>query len=246
MDAKTTLLILVLVVGEQVGRRLIHPYFGLIYVPLVLGVQLVYSRVTDRGRRQRLAAIRAMPADKQRAAAEALPDEDERANAKLSLGLVDPITDGPQPAEEEVFSYPRSWKRSVVWTYWLCLGMAAFILAVGYAQNVVVRNDFLPWLGLVLGFGGGAVALRWSERHVLSRIFINVSGIGSIDPAGRRRIIFWNELAAVRPRPWLTQVEFYGLGSTRKIVVSFYLERFPRLMEMVSARLQAMTPPDPA
>jgi hypothetical protein len=246
MDGRTTLLILVLVVGEQLGRRFVHPFFGVVYVPLVLGAQLVYSRMADRGRRQRLAAVRAMPAEQQRAGAEALPDEDERANAKLLLGLVDPVADGPQAAEEEVFSYPRSWQRSVVWTYWLCLGMAAFILAIGYAQNVIARSDFLPWLGLVVGFGGGAVALRWSERYVLSQIFVNISGIGSIDPAGRRRIIFWSELAEVRPRPWLTQVDFYGLGATRKIVASFYLERFPRLMELVSARLQAMTPQDAA
>ena len=244
MDGKTTLLILLLVVGEQLGRRFIHPLFGVVYVPLVLGGQLVYSRVADRGRRQRLAAVQAMPAERQRAAAEALPDEDERSNAKLLLGLVDPLTDGPQAAEEEVFSYPRSWQRSVVWTYWLCLGMAAFILAIGYAQDVAARSDFLPWLGLVVGFGGGAVALRWSERHVLSRIFVNVNGIGSIDPAGRRRIIFWSELVEVRPRPWLTQVDFNGVGTTQRIVASFYLERFPRLMELVSARLQAMTPPD--
>ena len=246
MDGKTTLLILALVVGEQLGRRFIHPYFGVVYVPLVLGAQVVYYRLADRGRRQRLAAVTAMPAEHQRAAAEALPDEDERANAKLLLGLVDPVTDGPQAAEEEVFRYPRSWQRSVLWTYWLCLGMAAFILAIGYGQNVVTRSDFLPWLGLVVGFGGGALALRRSERHVLSQIFINVSGIGSIDPAGRRRIIFWSELAVVRPRPWLTRVEFYGLGSTRKIVASFYLDRFPRLLELVSARLQEMTPQDAA
>jgi hypothetical protein len=90
------------------------------------------------------------------------------------------------------------------------------------------------------------MALRWSERHVLTRIFVNVSGIGSIDPAGKRRIIFWSELTMVRPRPWLTQVDFHGHGGTRKIVASYYLERFPRLMELVSARLQAMSPQDGA
>lgn len=246
MSGNTTLLVVFLVVGEQLGRRFIHPYFGVIYVPLVLAAQLAYLRFTDRGRRQRLAAITALPLEQQRAAAEALANDDERANAKLHLGLVDPVTDGPQPAEEEVFSYPRSWQRSVVWTYWLCLGMAALLLALGYAQNIIARRDFLPWLGLVVGFGGGAAVIRWSEDQILSRIFVNVSGIGSIDPVGRRQIIFWSELISVRPRPWLTQVEFHGRGSTRKIVASLQLERFPRLMEMVSARLKAMVPQDGA
>lgn len=238
MDAKTTLLILVLVVGEQLGRRFVHPYFGIGYIPLVIAAQLVISRVADRGRRTRLERIKTLPADQQRAAVDALPDEDERATARLSLGLVDPLTDGPRAAEEEVFGYHPSWRRTVTWTYWACLGMAGFILAVGYHQNVAARPDFLAWLGLVAGFGGGAVLMRWSERQVLTRIFLNVSGIGSIDPAGRRRIILWSELAYVRPRPWLTQVEFHGVGSTRRIVASFYLERFPRFMEMVSAKLQ--------
>ena len=246
MDGKTTLLILVLVVGEQLGRRFIHPYFGVVYVPLVLAAQLVYSRVADRGRRQRLAAIAEMPEDQRRAAADALPDDDERVRARLALGLVDPVADGPQGAEEEVFGYPRSWRRSVVWTYWMCLAMAGFILAIGYSQNVVARPDFLPWLGLILGFGGGAVAVRWSERHVLTRVFINVSGIGSIDPSGQRQIILWSELIGLRPRPWLSQVDFHGRGSTGKIVASYHLERFPRLMELVSARLRTMNPEDAA
>ena len=242
MDGKTTLLILVLVVGEQLGRRFVHPYFGVVYIPLVLLAQVAVSRHTDRGRRRRLEAIAALPPEQRRAAAEALADEDERASARLSLGLVDPVADGPQAAEEEVFAFPPSWKRSIAWTYWGCLALAGVILFIGYRQNVVARDDFLPWLGLVVGFGGGAVALRFSERQVLTRIFVNISGIGSIDPTGRRRIILWSELAAVRPRPWLTQVEFHGVGSTRKIVASFHLERFARLMEMVSARLQTLRP----
>jgi hypothetical protein len=244
MDGKTTLLILLMVAGEQLGRRFIHPYFGFVYIPLLLAAQVLYARVTDRGRRRRLAAIEALPPEEQRSAVDALVDEDERAQARLQLGLVDPFADGPQAADEEVFAYPRSWQRMVAWTYWMCLAMAAFIIVIGYRQNVVARHDFLQWLGLVLGFAGGAVAVRWSERQVLSRVFINVSGIGAIDPDGGRRIILWSELIGVRPRPWLTQVDFYGRGGTRRIVASFYLERFPRLMEMVSARLQAMEPPD--
>src|SRR5262245_31025946 len=223
MDGKTTLLILMLVVGEQLGRRFIHPYFGFVYVPLLFAAQLLFARVADRGRRRRLAAIEALPPEEQRPAVEALADEDERAQARLELGLVDPFADGPQGAEEEVFAYPRSWKRMVAWTYWLCLAMAAIIVFIGYRQNVVARPDFLPWLGLVLGFGGGAIAIRWSERQMLSRVFVNISGIGSIDPDGRRRIILWSELIGVRPRPWLTQVDFYGRGSTRRVVASFYL-----------------------
>jgi len=74
----------------------------------------------------------------------------------------------------------------------------------------------------------------------MSQVFVNVSGVGSIDPMGRRHIIFWNELAAVRVRRWLSQIEFYGVGKTRKVVASFYLEHFPRLMEMVAARLQPL------
>jgi hypothetical protein len=35
-------------------------------------------------------------------------------------------------------------------------------------------------------------------------------------------------------------VEFYGVGTTRRIVAPYFLERFPRLMELVSARLKAM------
>jgi hypothetical protein len=38
--------------------------------------------------------------------------------------------------------------------------------------------------------------------------------------------------------------DFYRRGTTRKVVASFYLERFPRLMEMVSARLPTMEPRD--
>jgi hypothetical protein len=246
MDGKTTALILVLVVGEQLGRRFVHPYFGLIYVPLVLGATLLYSHWANRERRQRVAAIKALPPQQQRAAVESISDENERAEARLFLGLVDPVADGPQPSGEEVFSYSRSWQRTATWTYWLSLGMAALILTIGYAQNVVARSDFLPWLCLVLGFGGGAVVVRWSERQMMSRIFINVSGIGSIDPAGRRRIILWSEIAGVRVRPWLGQVEFYGTGSTSRIVASFYLQRFARLMEMVSARLYEMAPKDAA
>ena len=112
--------------------------------------------------------------------------------------------------------------------------------AIGYAQNAASRDDFLPWLGLVVGFGGGAAFLRWSERHLNTSIFVNVSGIGSVDHTGQRRIILWSELLAVRPRPWLTQVEFYGVGTTRRIVAPYFLERFPRLMELVSARLNGM------
>jgi hypothetical protein len=233
-----------MVVGEQLGRRFVHPYFGFVYVPFVLAMQVLYARLADRGRRRRLASIEALPPERQRSAVDALTDEDEKAQARLQLGLVDPIADGPQGADEEIFAYPRSWRRTVAWTYWMCVAMAAFIILIGYRQNVVGRPDFLPWLGLVLGFGGGAVAVRWSERQVLSRVFLNVSGIGTIDPDGRRRIILWGELVGVRPRAWLAQVDFYGRGSTRRVVASFYLERFPRLMEMVSARLQAMEPPD--
>jgi hypothetical protein len=246
MDGKTMALILVLVVGEQLGRRFLHPHFGFIYVPLVLGAVLLYSRWAIRERRQRAAAIQALPAQQQRAAIESISDENERAEVRLSLGLVDSVADGPQPNREEVFSYSAGWQRTATWTYWLSLGMAALILAMGYAQNIVARSDFLPWLGLVLGFGGGAVVVRWSERQMMSRIFINVSGIGSIDPAGRRRIILWSEIAGVRVRPWLGQVEFYGTGGTTRIVASFYLQRFARLMEMVSARLQEMAPRDAA
>ena len=240
MDGKTTLLLLVLIVGEQLGRRFVHPWFGLVYVPLVLAAFFLIVHFADRSRRRRLAAIRAMPEEQRRAAADAIADEDERATARIALGLVDPELDGPQPTSEEIFSYPRSWKRSVEWTYWACLGLAGFILAIGYAQNVAARDDFLPWLGLIVGFGGGAAFLRWSERHLNTSIFINVSGIGSVDHTGQRRIILWSELLAVRPRPWLTQVEFYGVGTTRRIVAPYFLERFPRLMELVSARLKAM------
>lgn len=240
MDGKTTVLILVLVLGEQLGRRFVHPYFGLIYVPLVFATTFIYSHWAGRARRQRFAAIKALPPEQQRAAAQEIADENERAEVRLFLGLVDPVADGPQPSGEEVFGYPRAWQHSVVWIYWLCLGMAGLILAIGYLQNVAARDDFLPWLGLVLGFGGGAVVVRWSERQVMSRIFVNVSGLGSIDSEGRRRIIFWSELAGVRVRPWMAQVEFYGVGTTRKIVASFHLERFARLTEMVSARLREM------
>jgi hypothetical protein len=240
MDGKNTLLLLLLVIGEQLGRSFIHPYFGVVYVPVLIGAVLTYSRWLGRKRRRRLAAIRSLPVEHQRVAAEALTDGDERAFAKLALGLIDPVADGPQAAEEELFAYPQSWRSSVGWTYWLCVGMAAFILALGYAQNIAARDDFLPWLALVLGFSVGAVALRRSERQVMSQIFVNVSGVGSIDPTGTRHIIFWSELSAVRVRRWLAQIEFYGIGSTRKIVASFYLEHFPRLMEMVAARLQPM------
>jgi hypothetical protein len=242
MDGKSILWILMLVVGEQLGRRLVHPYFGVVYVPLILSARFAWARWADRGRRQRVAAIGSMPEGERRAAADALATEDERAAARMALGLVDPVVDGPQPAAEESFAYPRSWQRSLVWVYWLSLGMAGLILAIGYAQNVAARDDFLPWLGLVVGFGGGAALLRWGEHQVHTRIFVNVSGIGSIERSGQRRIILWSELVAVRPRPWLTQVDFYGRGRTRKIVASYHLERFPRLMELVAARLQTMHP----
>ena len=127
MDGKTTLLILVLVAGEQLGRRFVHPWFGVVYVPLVLAAFFLSAHLAGRGRRRRLAAIRAMPEEQRRAATDAIPDEDERAAARIALRLVDPEVDGPQPTSEEVFSYPRSWKRSVEWTYWGCLGMAGFI-----------------------------------------------------------------------------------------------------------------------
>jgi len=240
MDGRNTLLILVLVIGEQLGRRFIHPYFGALYIPALLGAVMLYSRWIGRKRRRRMNALRSIPVEHQREAVEALTDPDERAFAKLALGLLDPVTDGPQAAEEEVFAYPQSWRRSVGWSYWLCVGMAALILAIGYTQDIAGRDDFLPWLGLVLGFSIGAAALRRSERQVLSQIFVNVSGVGCIDPSGQRQIIFWSELTAVRVRRWMAQIDFYGVGSTRKIVASFYLEHFPRLMEVVAARLQPL------
>lgn len=81
MDGKTILWIVVLVAGEQLGRRLVHPYFGVVYLPLALSGRLLWARWADRGRRRRLAAIEAMPESERRAAADALATEDERAAA---------------------------------------------------------------------------------------------------------------------------------------------------------------------
>jgi hypothetical protein len=240
MDGTTTILIVLAVAGEQLGRRFVHPYFGAAYLPMLLAAYLVYLRLADRGRRRRLAAITALPEDQRRAAADALDDDDERSVARIALGLVDPVIDGPQPTSEEVFSYPGSWKRSVAWTYWGCLALMAVIVSIGYAQHVATRDDFPAWLGLMVGFGAGAAFLRWYEPQLYASIFVNVSGIGVIDAGGRRRIILWSQLSSVRPRPLLMQVDFHGGAGTRKIVVPYFVERFARLMEIVGARLQEL------
>jgi len=235
--------ILFALVGEQLGRRFLHPYFGVVFVPLVLSAMVVTERWRRRHARRRLRQVGELPEEEQRAAADALPHEEQSA-ARLTLGLIDPAVDSPK--QEEIFAYSRGQLLTVALAYWGCVSMAIFVAGMGYLQQIATRPDFWPWVGVVLGFLGGAILMQWARQQQRTRFFVNQFAIGEIKPSGARKTILWTQLTRMRNRPWTFQVEFHGGVPMRKVAVPYHIDGFPRFMELVAAQLRLLYPPESA
>ena len=231
---------LVAVIGEQLGRRFVHPYFGVVFVPLVLTAMVASERWRHRQARRRLRRITELPEEEQRAAADALPEK-ERSVARLRLGLIDSATDSPK--QEEIFAYSRVQVRGATLVYWSCIATALIFAGFGYAHHISSSPDFWSWFGLVLGFLGGAILMRWARHQQRTRFFVNQFAIGEIKPSGERIAIPWTQLTWIRNRRWTYQVEFHGGWPARKIAVPYYIDNFARLMEVVAAQLQFLYAP---
>lgn len=148
------------------------------------------------------------------------------------------------PKKEEVFVYPRRTIRGFTLTYWGCFGIACFLTVRGCADDIYLDDhNFWPWVGLVVGFAVAAIVMRWGRQQARTLVFINQFGVGEIKASGVRKVVLWSQLAFVRPRPWLGQIEFHGLELGQKVAVSDHLEHFVRFMQLVAAQLQFMYAP---
>lgn len=227
--------------GEQLGRHLVHPWFAVVYFPLVIGAMLLATWWRHRPARRRFQRVADLPAEDQRAAADALPTPEEQSTARLALDLIDPLADAPK--REEVFAYPRRTIRGFTLTYWGCLGLACFIGLIGCADDIYVDDhNFWPWFGLVAGFSLAAIVMHWGRQQARTRVFISQFGVGEIKPSGVRKVVLWSELTFVHNRPLLGQIEFHGLEPGQKVAVSHQLEHYVRFMQLVVAQVRFLYP----
>lgn len=227
--------------GDELGRHLVHPWFAGVYFPLVIGAMLLAMWWRHRPARRRFQRVADLPAEDQRAAADALPTPEERSTARLALDLIDPLADAPK--REEVFAYPKRTIRGFTLTYWGCLGLACFIGLIGCADDIYVDDhNFWPWFGLVAGFSVAAIVMHWGRQQARTRVFVSPFGVGEIKPSGVRKVVLWSQLTFVHNRPLLGQMEFHGLEPGQKVAVSHQLEHYVRFMQLVVAQLQFLYP----
>jgi hypothetical protein len=219
------LLSLVRVVGGEVARW--------IALGVILALAYVGAHVSTQRWKRRVEKLKgATPAEREAALAEV--PEDDRAAARIALGMVSADDATVDPTKGEEFGYPRTPAVLREGIFWGSVLMAA-IPAVLLALDRVPEGERIYAVLLMLGFSLSVGAqLKYGDWE-LTRIRLTPSGLQQINPDGSRVGILWSEVTFIRLHRWRGSLEIRGRRANQRIWVSYKLERFPRFLELVTA-----------
>lgn len=205
-----------------------------VWIGLFIGIPLtsfLVVRLVRLQRRERLKKVAALaPAERERVL-QAMT-EDERAAARIKLGMAQ--LDQAAPAEAERFAYPRTpfWLREG--TFWVsAVGAFAAFLAVATGWN---RTTFAWLVGLFLTASVGMQQRMWDADD--TQFVLGPEGIEEIGADGERRLIRWGEVSGVKYRRWIASLDIESAATARSIRVRYNLVGFPRFAELLVAYLK--------
>lgn len=216
--------------------EVLREVFGIrVWIGLLFGIPVASFLVVRLVREQRRSRIREVaqldPAARDVALAEM--GEDERAAARIKLGLANASEDDDD--ESELFRYPPSpwWLREG--TFWASVfGAAIAFSSIFLGWN---RSAFAWVMGLFLTANVGYQARLWDTE--VATVSLSTEGIEEMSGDGTHTFIAWSEVAGVRYRRWIACLDIVATGEKRKIRVRYNLEGFPRFAERLVAFLKA-------
>ncbi len=216
--------------------EVLREVFGIeVWIGLLIGTPIASYLIVRMVREQRRGRIRdvARLAPEAREAALSEMSEDERAAARIKLGMAS-MGDTAGTNEGEVFRYPRTPWLLREGTFWV----SAIGAAIAFATIVLNwnRSAFAWVLGLFLTANVGYQARLWDTD--LATVRLSAEGIEEVAGDGTRTLIRWNEVAGVRYRRWIACLDIVAQGEARTIRVRYNLEGFPRFAERLVAFLK--------
>lgn len=210
--------------------------FGIkVWIGLLIGVPIasfLVVRLVRQQRRNRIRAVARLAPEARDAALSAMSD-DERAAARIKLGISE-TGDAARAPDGELFRYPRTPWLLREGTFWVsAVGAAIAFVTIALNWN---RSAFAWVLGLFLTANVGYQARLWDTD--LATVRLSTDGIEEVAADGTRTLIRWNEVAGVRYQRWIACLDIVAVGDARKIRVRYNLEGFPRFAERLVAFLK--------
>ncbi len=216
--------------------ELLRQLFGIkVWIGLLIATPIVSFAVVRLVREQRRSRIRAVAqlTPDAREAALARMSDDERAAARLKLGMAS-REDAATLPEGELFRYPPTPWLLREGTFWVSvLGAVVAFSAVFLNWN---RTAFAWVVGLFLTANIGYQARMWDSD--LATVRLSADGIEEVAGDGTRTLIRWYEVAGVRYQRWIACLDIVATGDARRIRVRYTLEGFSRFAERLAAFLK--------